>query len=167
MAPSRKRSTKSTSISPSSIEQTATALRALPEKEREVWSLREAISQLQEPIRTALDRGYTYEEVTSMLAEQGINISVFSLKRYLSLTRPKPESGTEPTKRSRRRKSDAAAETSAETSAETESTPADEEPTPKRRRKSNPEAPPENKVAAKTRSTARTTARKGTSRRKA
>ena len=171
MAPSRKRSIKSASIPSNAIEQTATALQSLPEREKETLSLRETIAQLQTPIRTALDRGYSYEEVTAMLAEQGINISMFSLKRYLSLTRSKLEDGATNEQGKRKTRRTRAAKEMTE-SADVEDAPEEEpvekaapETKAKRQRKSTTDATPaSSKSAAKTRSSARTTTRKPTSR---
>jgi hypothetical protein len=59
-------------------------LQTLPAKPRDSWSLREAITLLHDSILTALNRGYTYEEVSAMLGEQGVNIPASSLKRYLA-----------------------------------------------------------------------------------
>lgn len=162
MAPARKRSAKAAAIPQAAIEQTITALEALPEKEKEAWSLREAVTQLQEPIRTALDRGYSYEEVTRMLADKGINISVFSLKRYLSLTRVRPEDGAtngrgkgkgrrtrKTTQVTEAEEAPVAVEAPAEVAPETEEAP-------KRRRKKTEAAAEPAKAAAKTKSTGRT-----------
>lgn len=173
MATARKRSAKSAAIPQSAIGQTATALQALPEKEKEALSLREAVTHLQEPIRTALGRGYSYEEVTSMLADQGINISVFSLKRYLSLTRSKSEDGMvngrgkAKTRRTRKSQTEEGAEASDQAEATSAAPAAIElapEAEPKRRRKTKSEAPEKTKTAAKSKSTTRTTARSSAAR---
>lgn len=171
MAPSRKRSIKSAAIPNLAIEQTASALQSLPEREKETLSLREAIAQLQEPIRTALDRGYSYEEVTAMLAEQGINISMFSLKRYLSLTRSRSEDaatngrGKGKTRRTRTAQASKAAEPSIK-AASAEEPASQSAPAPKSKRQSkaatSAKASTNAKSAAKAKPAARTTTRKTT-----
>jgi hypothetical protein len=74
----------SVSVSRSSLDGVSLTLQGLPEKPKANWSLREAISALQESIRTALGKGYSYEEVSKMLSAKGIKISASSLKSYLS-----------------------------------------------------------------------------------
>ncbi|MFQ3616482.1 MAG: hypothetical protein SNJ57_02900 [Cyanobacteriota bacterium] len=69
------------------IEQATSLLEQLPEKPKEVWSLREAINLLHDSISTALDRGYSHEEIAALLADKNIKISVSSLKRYLASTK--------------------------------------------------------------------------------
>lgn len=84
-----------------SIEQATNLLEQLPEKPKEVWSLREAIDLLQDSISTALDRGYSHEEIAALLADKNIKISVSSLKRYLASTK-KDKPGTASKTRRRR-----------------------------------------------------------------
>lgn len=67
------------------VNQTRTALRNLPEKEKELLPLQEAIHQLRVPIKAALDKGYSHQEIAAMLQRQEILISVSTLKRYLAL----------------------------------------------------------------------------------
>ncbi|MBD2026326.1 hypothetical protein [Leptolyngbya sp. FACHB-711] len=83
----RTRQQAASKIASDSIAQLTSVFDALPEKPRETYTLREAVSQLYQPIRTALSRGYHYDEIAVILAEQGIAISAFSLKRYLSLSK--------------------------------------------------------------------------------
>lgn len=85
------------------LEQVTLTLQDLPEKPKEVWSLREAIALLYEPITAALDRGYSYEEVTSLLSKEGIDVSTSSMKRYLSTARKDKEGGSKPRTRRVRR----------------------------------------------------------------
>ncbi|HEY9661249.1 MAG TPA: hypothetical protein V6C65_22575, partial [Allocoleopsis sp.] len=73
------------------IDQVGTTLQDLPEKPRENLSLREAVATLQDSITTALDRGYSYEEVVSILSRQRVDITVASLKRYLAAARKQTE----------------------------------------------------------------------------
>jgi hypothetical protein len=83
----RRRAASSKKISQENIQDVVSSLQNLPAREMDVPSLREAVALLQDPINTALDRGYSYEEVTEVLQNQGIKVSVSSLKRYLSITR--------------------------------------------------------------------------------
>lgn len=83
MATATSKRPKAASVKHASLEQTGAFLQALPEKPKEELSLKEAISQLQEPIRAALAKGYSYQELAAMLAEKGINISAFTLKNYV------------------------------------------------------------------------------------
>lgn len=74
-------------IQPGTVNQTRTALQDLPEKEKELFSLQEAIYQLRDLIKAALGKRYSYQEIATMLRQQGISISVSTLKRYLALGR--------------------------------------------------------------------------------
>jgi hypothetical protein len=65
------------------IDNTSAFLQSLPDKPKEDMSLREAIEQMREPLRAALMKGYTYQELAAMLSDQGINISAFTLKNYV------------------------------------------------------------------------------------
>jgi len=78
----RKR-TRATTVSPESVEQAATFLEELPDKPKEDLSLREAVGQMQDSLKAALAKGYSYEELAQMLGNQGIQISAFTLKNYV------------------------------------------------------------------------------------
>ncbi len=78
----RKR-TRATIVSPEAVEQATTLLEDLPEKPKENLSLREAVKQMQDSLKAALAKGYSYEELAQMLAKQGIQISAFTLKNYV------------------------------------------------------------------------------------
>lgn len=78
----RKRS-RSTIVNADSVEQASLFLQELPEKQKENLSLREAVGQMQDSIKAALSKGYTYDELAKMLANQGIQISAFTLKNYV------------------------------------------------------------------------------------
>jgi len=78
----RKR-TRATTVSPDSVEQATVFLQELPEKPKEDLSLREAVGQMQDSLKAALAKGYSYDELAKMLAEQGIQISAFTLKNYV------------------------------------------------------------------------------------
>lgn len=105
MATSKKRASGSATISKTAIEQVGSRLKDLPEKPKENLSLREAISELHESITTALNRGYSYDEVVKILATQKVSITVASLKRYLAAARKevaeKPRRARRTTTRSR------------------------------------------------------------------
>jgi hypothetical protein len=77
------RRSKSANIAPSTVAQVEMFLNALPAKPKEQLSLREAVGQLQEQIQEALAKGYSYQDVADMLAQQGIMISASTLKNYV------------------------------------------------------------------------------------
>lgn len=77
------RRSKSANIAPSVVTQAETFLNELPAKPKEQLSLREAVGQLQEQIQEALAKGYSYQDVADMLAQQGIMISASTLKNYV------------------------------------------------------------------------------------
>lgn len=90
----RKR-TRATTVSPDAVEQAASFLEELPDKPKEDLSLREAVGQMQDSLKAALAKGYSYEELAQMLGNQGIQISAFTLKNYVpsgkrSITKGKP-----------------------------------------------------------------------------
>jgi len=93
MTTTKKRLPGTVLVQQESIEQATSLLEQLPEKPKEVWSLREAIELLQDSISTALARGYSHEEIAALLADKNIKISVSSLKRYLASTK-KDKMGT-------------------------------------------------------------------------
>ena len=88
MAGAKRRSPTATLVSKAAISQASLTLIDLPEKPKEIWSLREAINALQDQIILALDRGYDYTEIATMLTKQGVEISPSTLKYYLSSVRP-------------------------------------------------------------------------------
>jgi hypothetical protein len=105
MVKANKRLPASVSVSKSAIESVTSTLEGLPEKPKENWSLREAVSVLQESISAALRKGYSYEEVAKMLSEKGVGISASSLKSYLSAAkRQKGASSTKARRTGRRTK---------------------------------------------------------------
>jgi hypothetical protein len=71
-------------VSQTTLNQATSALRNLPEKPREIWSLREAIGVMREVISTALNKGYSHEEVAKLLSQTGVDIRPSSLKYYLA-----------------------------------------------------------------------------------
>ncbi|MBD1841967.1 hypothetical protein H6F89_00780 [Cyanobacteria bacterium FACHB-63] len=100
MVVTKRRSPTSTLVSKDSISSASSALQELPEKPKEIWSLREAIHLLKDQITIALDRGYNYSEVSQMLSSKGVEISPSTLKYYLSSARK--EEGGAKTRRRRR-----------------------------------------------------------------
>jgi hypothetical protein len=82
MAKTQKR--VSLAVSKKAIAHASSALEALPAKPKSNWSLRETISMLQDSITEALNKGYSYPEVSKMLALKGVDISASSLKSYLA-----------------------------------------------------------------------------------
>lgn len=72
-------------ISPNAITNSAALLEALPTQESH--TLRDAIQKLHPNIEAALQKGYSYEELALIMKEQGVPVSVSSLKRYLTEVR--------------------------------------------------------------------------------
>jgi len=81
-APKGKRP-KTTLVQTSVIQQVETLLQSLPEKQAEEVSVRGAVHQLQDQLKSALERGYSYDELVRILAEQGISLTASTLKAYL------------------------------------------------------------------------------------
>lgn len=100
MVATKRRSPTSTLVSKNAIEQASSLLEGLEEKPKEIWSLREAIDALKDQITLALDRGYTYVEISKMLSERGVEISASTLKYYLSSVKRNTDGGK--TRRRRR-----------------------------------------------------------------
>lgn len=78
---SRKRS-RSSQVKQETVGHAISFLQDLPEKAKEELSLKEAVRQMHEPIKAALAKGYSYEDVAKMLSDQGIKISALTLKNY-------------------------------------------------------------------------------------
>lgn len=97
---------KAAAVKQASIEGTSAFLESLPDKPKEDLSLREAIDQMRDSVRSALNKGYTYQELAAMLTEKGIKISAFTLKNYVpsGRRRSSKEQGTEKTTTRRPRK---------------------------------------------------------------
>jgi hypothetical protein len=156
------------------VDQAGTFLDGLPEKPKEDFSLRAAVDRLREPIRAALSKGYTYEEVAELLAKQGITISPSTLKNYVpSGTRQSKDKSGASSRKSKKTGEELAIATEEvlEELAESQPEPALSEPTeaepaqPKRRtRTTKPKAESDTttKTAAKTKASqpaAKTTSR--------
>lgn len=84
MTGAKRRSPTAKLVSKDAISQASSTLMDLPDKPKEIWSLREAINALQDQIIVALDRGYDYSEISTMLTQQGVEIRPSTLKYYLS-----------------------------------------------------------------------------------
>lgn len=166
MTTTKKRLPGSVIVQQTAIEQATSLLEQLPEKPKEVWSLREAIDLLQDSITTALHRGYSHEEVATMLADKGIKISVSSLKRYLAATK-KDKAGAAKPRRPRRTAAQKQAEVDAKLAAPAEPAapsvapaeqPVEEEAAPSTKRATRRPTSTRAKASAKaTASTPRTT----------
>jgi phage antirepressor YoqD-like protein len=83
-------------IKKSTIEENRERLLNAPVKEKEDFSLQEAIHDMAAEIDRVLERGYSYEEVATMLSDGGIDIKPTTLRQYLvqvtkvnSKTKPK------------------------------------------------------------------------------
>ncbi|MDX2242444.1 MAG: hypothetical protein NW224_17295 [Leptolyngbyaceae cyanobacterium bins.302] len=119
----RKR-TRATIVSPEAVEQATVLLEELPEKPKEDLSLREAVGQMQDSLKAALAKGYSYEELAQMLAKQGIQISAFTLKNYVP-------SGKRSTSKGKTRKSSKTQDDALEIEPISETPPVEESPEPK------------------------------------
>ncbi len=71
-------------ISQQAIEQIAQRLNQLPTKEKESWSIREAIAYLSSAIASALTKGYSRKEIAAIIRTAGIPVSDTSLTYQLS-----------------------------------------------------------------------------------
>ena len=137
MATVKRRSSALPAVSQSAIAQASVMLQALPEKPKDNWSLREAVSVLHDSIIAAIDRGYSHEEVAAMLAEKGVNITAPSLKRYLASVKREKESDKPTASRGGRRSKRASFESVilAERQAPLKSAPSSALPTPESTKK--------------------------------
>jgi len=79
-----RRNSRSGRIQLRTISKTRASLQDLPEREKEPLSLQEVIYQLRAPLRAALAKGYSYSELANLLKQQGISISVSTLRNYLT-----------------------------------------------------------------------------------
>lgn len=80
----KSRTVKSGRIHLNLVRQAEASLQDLPEKKNGLLSLQEAIHQLREPLKMALSKGYTYQELVNLLLQKGIAISESTLKNYLA-----------------------------------------------------------------------------------
>ncbi|MDJ0648886.1 MAG: hypothetical protein QNJ60_09280 [Xenococcaceae cyanobacterium MO_188.B19] len=66
------------------LKTTLDKLGQLKEKPKEELSLRESIYFLRDKLKSALKKGYSYQDWSEILEEQGILISASTLKQYLT-----------------------------------------------------------------------------------
>jgi hypothetical protein len=164
MPPRKKLPILAAEISKNSIEQVSLSLQDLPEKPKDSYSLREAIALMHSAITTALSKGYKHEEISKLLADKGIKITASSLRRYLSITKPKGEGKVKAKRQTRTPK--AVSETTATEPAPTRGKPgrkpkavSGEETTPAKR---GPKPSTEPKTTTRGNATATTTRRRKT-----
>jgi uncharacterized lipoprotein YehR (DUF1307 family) len=74
------------------LDQIAAVLEQLPEKTK---SLRERVTYLHSSIQETLDKGYSYAEVATLLKQEGILISVSTLKQYMKRSATTIEESTD------------------------------------------------------------------------
>ncbi|MEO1669455.1 MAG: hypothetical protein AAFR77_01510 [Cyanobacteria bacterium J06631_2] len=58
-------------------------LSSLEKKPQSEFNLRESIAYLADKLKSALNKGYSYEDLTEILSEQNISVSISMLRRYL------------------------------------------------------------------------------------
>ena len=66
------------------LQTTSEKLGQLKEKPKEELTLRESIYFLRDKLKSALKKGYSYQDLSEILAEQEILISAATLKQYLT-----------------------------------------------------------------------------------
>lgn len=71
-------------ISIDRLQASVTELEKLEEKPKEELTLRESIYFLRTQLRSALKKGYSYQDLSKILAAQEIKISAATLKQYLT-----------------------------------------------------------------------------------
>ncbi|MER3432041.1 MAG: hypothetical protein C4288_01070 [Leptolyngbya sp. ERB_1_1] len=162
MVATKRRSPTSTLVSKDSISGASSALQDLPEKPKEIWSLREAIHLLKDQITLALDRGYSYTEVSQMLSSKGVEISPSTLKYYLSSARKEDGSSAKSRRRRRTMTMTAEALQNGSEALETATPEKPEEEKPKRTRSTTKTTKSPAKAAAKPAAKAKTTTDKTT-----
>jgi hypothetical protein len=72
-------------VKKSIIEDNRSKLLNAPVKEREEFSMSEAIHQIANEINEVLGRGYSYDEVANMLSTGGIDIKGTTLRQYMTV----------------------------------------------------------------------------------
>ncbi|MCC5632390.1 hypothetical protein [Nostoc sphaeroides] len=66
------------------LQTTLGELEKLQEKAKEELSLRESIKFLREQLKSALKKGYSYQDLSQLLEKQEIKVSAATLKQYLT-----------------------------------------------------------------------------------
>ncbi|HCF28656.1 MAG TPA: hypothetical protein DEV81_15965 [Cyanobacteria bacterium UBA11049] len=69
------------------LQATLSKLEQLDVKQKEELTLRESIYLLRDKLRAALNKGYSYEDLSEILEGQGILVSAATLKQYLTETK--------------------------------------------------------------------------------
>jgi len=124
MAGTTSKRSRAASIQKQAIDQVNLSLQELPEKPKDNLSLREAVNQLQDEIRGALAKGYSYDDLAAMFSEKGIDISALTLKRYVSSGRSRAGKTKTAATRTRRKTKDSSPSASdAQSSADETATP--------------------------------------------
>lgn len=124
---------KTAIVPKSAVEQARTLLQELPDKPKENLSLREAVNRLQDQLKAALLRGYSYDDLAALLSDRGIEISPSTLKNYVpsgkrQAAREAAATGKTKTRRPRKQAEDAAEEIIEELALEATDTATDEAP---------------------------------------
>ncbi|HEY9627294.1 MAG TPA: hypothetical protein V6C84_08325 [Coleofasciculaceae cyanobacterium] len=144
MATATLKRTRAGNVSKSALNQAGSLLQDLPEKPKDLFSLRDAVAQLQDVIKDALSKGYSYEDIAALLAEQTIVISPATLKRYVLTNSSRAAQKSAPTKTRAKRTAKVASSEVAQSELEEEDAIAPTEAQATRgRRKSAPAAPSE------------------------
>lgn len=89
---------KAGKIQAGQLKQAGILLQNLPQKPQSIFSLLEAIDQLRDPLQAALMKGYSYEELATILQTQGIPIQESTLKSYLASASKVTDRPQEPVK---------------------------------------------------------------------
>lgn len=66
------------------LQATLEKLEQLEQKQQEELTLRESIYLLRDKLRAALKKGYSYQDLSEILEQQGILVSAATLKQYLT-----------------------------------------------------------------------------------
>lgn len=141
-------------VSKQTVEQMGITLQELPEKTPDTLSLRQTIERLREPIEAALAKGYSYDELVPMLAQQDINIQPSTLKRYVlsggdRVTRKRASAGKTTTRQSRKKSGDAASSIiSTESQMTDDLTEVSEAPAPQKSGRTTAKTSPESTASA-------------------
>lgn len=107
-------------ISFEKLEATLVKLEQLEEKEKEALTLRESIYFLRDKLTSALKKGYSYQDLSDLLEEQGILVSAATLKQYLTESKKETAKGKRGIKLGNKRSSPKVPETEKITSVEDE-----------------------------------------------
>lgn len=141
MATATRKRSRATVVNQEAIGQASAFLQDLPVKPKESLSLREAVEQMQEFLQAALEKGYSYQDLAAILEEQGIKISVLTLKNYIPSG--KRQAGKTKARRSRKSVQDESAPVEAAVSSPAVSAEDDSTIKPRRGRAKKTETAPE------------------------